>query len=300
MRKRSLLALMLISLTLVSCKRTSELYKEFAYDTGRFDGNYYTEYNNVDKLEIASQTDIDFSIVADKTSNPDPGKFLSALSVEDQMNSKDELLSWYSDDTKDGYDKDFGPTKCVSRIDDSFSYGILSKLYDGRVHCDGYYAQSRVQLNKTGFGTFFPKEMKSAKWFGVSVRSSTNTDGYKACKAVVNFNFTFYRHITNSNAVDAYKVAVNNVTIDLNNSIPHGSLLAFYYMEMFASVGLDYNELTNGMIAMSMDYELVTVHGTAPGEKEKYGELTDDMTDETHPHFAIFLYEMFFGDSTWI
>ena len=59
MRKRSILALMLISLSLVSCKRTSELYKDHAYDTGSFDGNYYTEYNNVDELEIASQTDID-------------------------------------------------------------------------------------------------------------------------------------------------------------------------------------------------------------------------------------------------
>ena len=300
MRKRSLIALTLISLSLVSCKRTSELYKDHAYNTGNFDLNYYTEYNNVDKLEINSLTEIDFSIVADKISNPEGNNFLACLAVEDQLNSKGEKLSWYNDNPEEGYDRDFGPTKCMSQINDKFNYGILSKLYDGRVHCDGYYAESRVQLNKTGFGTFFPKEMKSAKWFGVSVRGASNTYGYKNSTATVNFNFTFYRHIVNSKAVDAYKVSVNNVVVSLHNSVPHGSLLAFYFMEMFASKGLDYSEILNGLVGMSMDYSLVSVSPKNPGDIDEYGALTDDMNDKENPHFAIFLYEMFFGDSTWI
>lgn len=299
MRKRSIFALTLIPFALVSCKRTSELYAQGAYDTGTFMGNYYTEYNNVDKLEINSQTDIDFSIVADKISNPSGDNLLSCLSLEDQVNSKGDPLSWFYDNPKTGYDKEFGPTKCMSHIDDSFSYGILSKLYDGRVHCDGYYAASRVQLNKTGYGTFFPKEMKSAKWFGVSVRGSSDTDGYKNCSAVVDFNFTFYRHILNSKAVDAYTIAVNGVKVSVANSVPHGSLLAFYFMEAFASKGLDYAEICDGLVGMSMDYKLVSVDAD-PKDVAEYGELTDDMNDKEKPHFAIFLYEVFFGDSTWI
>ena len=71
-------------------------------------------------------------------------------------------------------------------------------------------------------------------------------------------------------------------------------------MEMFASKGLDYSEILNGLVGMSMDYSLVSVSPKNPSDIDEYGTLTDDMNDKENPHFAIFLYEMFFGDSTWI
>ncbi len=296
MKKKSLIALMMMSSLLVCCNKTKELYAQGAYDTGDFETNYYLEYNNIDKVDVASETTKTLSDM--KVYCPGPNERLENIALVDQTdNGKEDgkLLDWYEDNPKTGVGTKFGPTKSMNKINDKFSYGILSKLYDGRVHCDGYYAKSRVQLNKTGYGTFFPAELKSAKYFGVSIRSTVGVDGFKGSQADVDFHFSFYRHITNSDSYEKYNIEVPMVDIVVSNSDAHGSLLAFYF-----DTPTLYQMPLDGIVGMSMSFDLKAFHAKDADDIAKYGEPTDDMTDKEKPHFAIYLYEVLFPDSTWL
>ena len=59
----------------------------------------------------------------------------------------------------------------LGETDEAFKQGILSKLYDGRIQCDGYYQRSRVQMNDKGYGTSFPKQLENAKYIALAIRA---------------------------------------------------------------------------------------------------------------------------------
>jgi hypothetical protein len=259
MKKRSLIALLMMPALLVSCGKVKELYAQGAYDTGDFEQNYYLEYNGIDNVNINSEVTKEISGLELSSPGYNNGKdyvnnILKNVALDDQLVNKgtenQRVLDFYEDDPKTGYGTKYGPTKCMSRINDKFSYGILSKLYDGRVHCDGYYAKSRVQLNKTGFGTFFPAEFKSGNQFAVSVRSTVNCEGFKNQEGYVDFHFSFYRHITNSTSYDKINIDVPNVVLPISNGNAHGYLLSFYLDNLYLS---DIN--FSGLVGMSMSYE---------------------------------------------
>lgn len=306
MKKRSLIALLMMTALLVSCGKVKELYAQGAYDTGDFEQNYYLEYNGIDKVNINSEVTKEISGLELSSPGYNNGtdyvnNILKNVALDDQLVNKgtknERVLDFYEDDPKTGYGTKYGPTKCMSRINDKFSYGILSKLYDGRVHCDGYYAKSRVQLNKTGFGSFFPAEFKSGKYFAVSVRSTVNCDGFKNIEGKVNFHFSFYRHITNSTSYDKINVDVSNVVLPISNGNAHGYLLPFYF-DSLALFDVDFS----GIVGMSMSYEFAGFVSAeaAAADIAQYGMPTDDMTDKEKPHYAIYLYEVLFPDSTWL
>ena len=287
---------MMMSSLLVCCNKTKELYAQGAYDTGNFDTDYYLEYNNIDKVDISKEQS--YTLEGLEVSSPGPKERLENIARKDQTvdgTEDGELLDWFEDNPKTGVGTKFGPTKSMNKINNKFSYGILSKLYDGRVHCDGYYAKSRVQLNKTGFGTFFPAELKSAKYFGVSVRSKVGVDGFKNSLATVNFHFSFYRHITNSTSYEKYNVDVPSVNIKVADGAAKGQLLAFYF-----DTPTLYQMPLDGIVGMSMSFELDSFHAASAEDIATFGEPTDDMNDKEKPHFAIYLYEVLFPDSTWL
>ena len=49
----------------------------------------------------------------------------------------------------------------LSLYDSTFKNGFISKLFDGQVDCYGYYQQARIQIDETGFGYLFKKELSS-------------------------------------------------------------------------------------------------------------------------------------------
>ena len=86
----------------------------------------------------------------------------------------------------------YGPSNNLIAVDDAFARGFLSRLYDGRIHCDGItYAQTRVQIDGSGYGTLFPKEMMSYRYFALSLRGADETDNL-GTTFNVNINLTFY------------------------------------------------------------------------------------------------------------
>ncbi len=298
MKNRVLLTLIITSFTLVSCNKTNELYPGNAYDTGAFETNYYLEHNNVDKINISKTSEYDASSYT-FISNPTFGGALDGLAEIDQTYEspigEKKFLEWNIDTPIDDYGTGYGPTENLSSIDSSFKDGFLSRLYDGRVRCDGYYAKSRVQLNKTGYSTFFPKEMVGSKYFAVALRGQTSCDGYEYSHAIVDFKLTFFKHIQNSNDYESIVISMNDRIIPTNT---HGitSLMCFYFIDVF---GLNYLNDLSGVVAMSFTYSLDKVVSTDSNDYEKYGIPTDDKDDSEHPHFCIMLYEMMLPKSSW-
>ena len=244
--KKSLVLLPLFALALCSCVKTSELYPDDAYCHTEFDLNYYTEWNNVDALKINETKSASPSVTS-----------VSGLSTEAV---------------------EFGVANKLTSNDNSFAYGYLSKLYDGRISCGGLYQKSRVQLDKTGYATFFPKELKSASTFYMALRGGTTCEKPLRANLIVDYEVTFYIHITNSDAYDKVVYKLN----DVETITDFGGDTRLYSFSLTESI--------KDAVAMSITYSL---------KDTSHPEITDDYKDEEKEHFAIMLYEILLPNSTW-
>ena len=279
---------------LVGCSKTNELYPGNAYDTGNFETNYYLEHNNVDKLTTNEAKD--FNVTENYfISNPAYGQAIEGLRFGDQLSDDDKFLEWNIDVPIEDRGTGYGPTKNLTTIDDSFAYGVLSKLYDGRVRCDGYYAKSRLQINKTGYSTFFPKEMIDGKYMAIALRGDVNADAFKHSAASVDLTVSLYKHNTNSNVNDKYNINFVNVDVPTNTG-GVTSLLVLYFDTIF---GADYKSYLDGIIAMTMTFKLNSIDPKNPNDLVEHGIPTDDKDDSSGPHFALMIYEVMFPDSIW-
>lgn len=301
MKLNKKLIFILLPLFIASCSKTDELYKNNAYDTGSFETNYYLEHNNVDKLKIGNLIEKDASKVT-FISSPKRGERIDGIIDNDQYfkyvdengNEQSRLLEWNDDVPHNDYGYGFGPTKNLISIDKEFSYGFLSRLYDGRVRCDGYFAQSRVQIDKTGFSSFFPKQLKSAKYFALSLRGQTSCEGFDFVNADINLNLKLYKHNVLKEENDLISININHLKVPSNT---HGeaSLMLFYFIDV---LGLDYSSYLDGVIAYSISFSLNNIDGKS-SDFLSYGNPTDDKNDQNNPHFALMLYEFMLPDSTW-
>lgn len=244
--KKHLVILPFLALTLCSCVKTEELFPADAYCHPEFDLNYYTEWNGVDSLMINEQ------IV--RTTYPNSESGLSKEMID---------LA--------------GETK-LSLNNSSFAYGYLSKLYDGRISCGGLYQKSRVQLNKTGYATFFPKQLKDNQYFYMALRGGTTCSSPLRSMINVDYEISFYIHITNSNSYNKVVYQLNNVAT-MTDYGGDTVVLSFPLVQ----------DIENA-VAMSFTYKL---------NDTKHPEITDDYTDNEKDHFAIMLYEILLPGSTW-
>lgn len=241
--KNKFLILSMIAVSLCSCSKTKELYKEHAYNSPNFDENYYVEMNGVDNLSINNE------IVNERNPRVD--------SIYENITDNSNLGS----------------------IDSSFKYGYLSKLYDGRLKCDGYFQLSRVQLNKTGYGTFFPKQLKDSGTFGIAVRGGSTCEIPLRTKLNFDLHISFYVHISNSDKYNKVTYNLLNVPI-ITDDGGSTELISFF----------NAGEI-NGAVGMSISFELKEPTKT---------NLTDDMLDKEKEHVALMLYEVLLPESTWL
>lgn len=286
MKKQYLIILALFPL-LASCSKTAELYKDFAYNSPDFMKNYYTETSGVRDNVIESRKD--YSLVKNKDYYSANG--LEHIKPED--NPDDLPWSIYGED-KSG---EFGRNYNLSKIESSFAYGYLSKLYDGRVRCEGKYQLSRVQLDKHGFATYFPKKLANFKYFAISLRGATDYENTHSNPSplkgsiLVDLHISFYQHIDNSTKYNVINFDLTDVDIPCDNG-GDTNLVSFYLANDSTYGGETIRhklyDLDN-TVAMSMTYELKT---TRP-------DLTDDLSIEKEHHFAVMLYEVMFPRSAW-
>ena len=260
----------LVAFTLSGCAKTNLLYGENAYNSPVFDENYYLEWEGVKELDK-------------KLDSTQAGAYTNLwYSSENKIFINGEEIkeyTWSGDKAKQ-----FGYNNNLSKIEKDFSYGVTSKLFDGRVRCEGLYQKSRVQLDKSGFAMFFPKLLVSAKYLGFGCRGGTTypDQRFKSDKLKINFTWSFYIHLENGKY---HKVTykLNNVEIPVDN----GGNTAFVNFSPYLSK--DFSELM-GAAAMLFTWEAADPLPT---------DLTDNYKDKTKEHLALMLYEVFIGDSTW-
>lgn len=289
--KKKILLIPFVSIFLASCSKTNLLYDENAYNSPIFDENYYTNREDIDSLSLSNTT-----VLPVLWSSED------GLSTINSAGHNPENRPWLTYDDENHHQEEFGYHNNLSTIDESFSYGILSKLYDGRVRCEGYFQKSRVQLSDCGYATYFPKSLQTAHYFAFACRGATSlkedleyssrfepeftpegnpNPNYAKRALSVNFTISFYIHISNSEQYKKIVYNLNNVNIQVDN---HGytNLVYFSLLE---------TELT-GAVAMSFEWS-----SNDPRLVEK--NLSTNYQDKEKDHLALMLYEVFIGESTW-
>lgn len=285
MKKQGLILLMLIPF-LAGCSKTNELYADYAYNSSDFMKNYYTEQNGVRDLEIASQKENTLIAGLGYTST----NSLNGIREEDNP----EGYPWSS---PLDLNEEFGRNNNLTKIDESFAYGYLSKLYDGRVRCEGKFQLSRVQLDKYGYATYFPKKLVNYKYFAFSLRGATDYENSSTDPSplrgtvYIDANISFYRHIVNSTQYDVVTFKLLNIPIPCDNG-GDTNLVTIYLADDMVIDGVlnrNYYYDISDAVAMSFDYELKTTRD----------DLSDDSQVEKNHHFAVMLYEVLLPKSSW-
>lgn len=151
--KRKYLAILGISLLLMGCDKTEDLYIRNAYNSSIFEENYYTDYDGLDIANFNKKDDVhagSLTVIA-----PD--------NVGENMSSRNP----------------------------EYAKGILSKLYDGRLDCGSFYQLSRVQLKREGFGTRLPEALDIDK-FQMSARGGSTCETPLAKQLDFDYFLTIY------------------------------------------------------------------------------------------------------------
>lgn len=170
--------LLVVAIGLTSCGYSlKELYDRNPYNNVNFVDNYYTTWDK--DIDLVNNPN-------NKILNPDAdvknleknGDFVFTEFGDDNLRFLEPQYDSYS------YETDLEPTNSttgktsygqgnkLSKIDQSFRYGILSKLYDGQLFCHGQFEWVRVQINEGGFGSIFKKELYSSTYFALSFKAS--------------------------------------------------------------------------------------------------------------------------------
>lgn len=277
--KRKLLFLALVGVSLSSCTKTNELYKRDDYNSPIFNENYYEKWDGIDLLNVVKtqgqikqlKSSSNTGVVDLKNGSLDfnPNKYVWC----DYENLK--------------HDNEFGYHNNLA-LDDSnkqFRYGITSKLFDGRVRCEGLYQLSRVQLNKNGFAMRFPKYLVDASYLAFACRGGTDFKEHEFGKTEIKIDVTwsFYKETTEQNLYNEISFELKNVTIPVDNN-SNTALVSF-----MPFMGDKFDEL-NGAAAMSFKWQL----------SEEDNKVNDDYkNNEKEHHMALMLYEIFIGESSW-
>ena len=284
MNKRILLLFSVFAL--VSCAKTERLYGENQYNSTNFDENYYTDWEGIDKLNVGNESSREFTPYS---------------SMNNEIKIGGEIVPDYKWDGLNS--EQFGYNNNLSKIEKKFNYGVTSKLFDGRVRCEGLYQKSRVQLDKTGFAMFFPKALKSTKYLGFACRGGTNypsgqefaySDRLENKPALkINVEWAFYIH-KNSNEYQkiTYKLKDVAIPVDASGDTTFVNFLPY----------LGDTELYDAT-AMSFTWSAPDIANKIAEENAKgihtHDDLVDDYSQKEKHHMALMLYEVFIGDSIW-
>jgi len=274
--KKSILFLALFGFSLSACSKTNLLYEENKYNSPVFDENYYTDWDGVDKLNTVP------GLVDGYKSLMSQGEEAINL-TNGSINYNSENYVWNGDN-----ESQFGYHNNLSNVEKKFSYGVTSKLFDGRVRCDGLYQKSRVQIDKSGFAMKFPKQLVSAKFLGFAVRGGTDfPQGQEFSNSNLKVNFVWSFFVV-TNEPNVYQKVVYNLN---DVAIPVDMGGATNFVHFLPLLGEDFSEL-NGAVAMSFTW-------SCNDERLAARNVTDDYTQKEKNHLALMLYEVFIGQSTW-
>ena len=197
--KRKTIFIALISLCLTGCVKTNELYGRSQYNSVNFDDNYYTSWSGVDK-NLYSELNLEVVNYKNQKVSYDPKPEILDLDFGVENFNPNGL--YYRDLSDKKEETEFGYNNCLSKTTNNkeFKYGIISKLFDGRMWCEGRFQLSRVQLNNSGFAMNFSKKLQKTEYISFSLRGGTNFKDHEFGETSIDIDISlsFYRKQDNS------------------------------------------------------------------------------------------------------
>jgi len=266
------------------------------YNSVVFTQNYYKVWNP--ELKNA-RTALDVRAENSVLSFADLGKLdpkVLQKSAEASASGSEYTIYNYADEYK------------MNSLDQSFNYGVPSKLFDGKVECDGKHQNIlRMQTLDEGFSVRFSKEGNFAKEHSnyMAIRLKSTTDNTKPClkvneyptptrdNVIVHDGELAYDLFHNSSVEltvslytknDSHEIVKNSFTQKvefLNNSTNNGSRYTFIAFDLN-----DYN--LSRIVGFSVKY-------TYDDELIKWNISQDVPSFD----YALFLYELFIPYTSW-
>ena len=137
-----------------------EIYEGDVYISTDYNRNFYREWNdeiNYKKENNQVENDEQEIYQLDKVTNKVFTNYNDPNFQELQPDY--ESYSYTSDIYEPQEKKSYGQSFKLSKTEQSFRYGYISKLFNGQMFCNGSYEIARVQIDEDGFGMKFNKEI---------------------------------------------------------------------------------------------------------------------------------------------
>jgi len=280
-------------LVLTSCGYgLKETYNGIPYNSTVFEENYYNVWNDQinpysEKNKINQQSE-----VRHLEENEDQ-VFVSMDEGNFRKNDNNWASYAYGYDKTEPEDKNlkaYGPSVKLSKYDDSFKYGLTSKLFDGQMFCNGDFQQSRTQVEPNnsskgkGLGVLLSKESNDASYFMMNFKCSVvKKDDQNLPRASSNVRLYIGLYTKNSEGYSYIPVTFDVNDVPTNSSDGSGETRKNNYICFGFSLK---NLTTERLIGFSIQYEKIS-----------------DTYSDTHPTeetlHAIMLYEVSFPYTTW-
>lgn len=179
----------------------------------------------------------------------------------------------------------YGQTFALNKSEPSLKYGYTSKLFNGQMFCNMKYEIARVQIDESGFGMKFNKEIDHYTYFALNFKASIDyrRDGVStnipAHNSKINMLVNFYCK-TDSQKLHRIPVSyqIDNVKTNMSETFD-GSNYVFFGFDL-TNVKID------RCVGISIEYELLE------------DEYIKAHPDEGWTH-CLLLYELFLPNSTW-
>ena len=265
-----------------------EIYPGSVYNSVDYYQNFYKEWDkNVDyhsstsKVKNLDAEPSELNDVKDKVFT----KFSDANFLLNQPDR--DKYSYPSDlaDLADGTQVSYGQHFALSKTEQSFKYGYVSKLFNGQMFCNGKYEIARVQIDEKGFGMEFSKELDKYSYFALNFKASLDyrRDGKNtnipSHSSIVNLIINFFLK------GDDQKYTRVPVKYQINDIKTNASETATGSNSTFFGFSLE-NIKIDRCVGISIEYKLINDDYITAHPNEGW----------TH---CLLLYELFLPNSTW-
>lgn len=268
------------SLLLTSCGLAlDEVYRSDEYNSVIFSENYYTiwdsridENNTKNKIKDVETRPLDVTgDLVFETFYEDDGRTYSKNLLLASGNDISRYV--YSDYDLNGIP--IGNELKLSKQDDSFKYGVLSKLYDGQLFCGGGFELVRVQIKESGFGQVFDKQGRGAEYFALNFKSANDfkqANKPDAHTTVIDLKISFY-------AKDDDKYNKHTFTHNMEVLSNAGETYSFFGFKIPSDI--------QNIQGYSVEYDII---------EDEYTNNSDPNKNLDH---SLLLYETFLPGATW-
>jgi len=257
MNKKVFLPLVLLPLLLGGCNQSLSYFNDNRrYNSNNWKNDYYrvydSSYNGASKRREVSLKDEEVFT-----------SFGSTLFKEiDPEGSKKELFS-------EDYEYSYSMERCLCNIDDSFKFGVSSKLFDGKMFCNGRYEAVRTQIDETGFGLKFEKKVENYSYFAINFRSDLNFKDEIVPAHVSSFTLKirFLFEENNNYVYDLYTYRFNDLPTNADHYVFFGFSLKNYSIKDCVGMSIAYSDFVddyNNSLATKKDHALLIYEALLP------------------------------------